>query len=92
MFLGDAEVWRRPSIGQAGPLGGDFPLVTKEGHNLLDVIFTSPIESLAKVAENLDTIKGVAGHGIISKFPCTVVIASQDGLNVVDKLTEKVVG
>ncbi|XP_054791338.1 probable ribose-5-phosphate isomerase 4, chloroplastic isoform X2 [Prosopis cineraria] len=92
MFLGDAEVWRRPSIGQAGPLGGDFPLVTKEGHNLLDVIFTSPIESLAEVAENLNTIKGVAGHGVISKFPCSVVIASQNGLNVVDKLTEKVVG
>ncbi|RZB64483.1 putative ribose-5-phosphate isomerase 4, chloroplastic isoform C [Glycine soja] len=48
MFLGDAEVWRRPSIGQAGPLGGDFPVVTKEGHNILDVIFTSPIENLGK--------------------------------------------
>ncbi|KAM3250926.1 putative ribose-5-phosphate isomerase 4, chloroplastic [Capsicum chacoense] len=46
LFLGDAEVWRRPAIGYAGPLGGDFPLVTKEGHNILDVIFTSPIESL----------------------------------------------
>ena len=40
------KVWRRPSIGQAGPLGGDFPVVTKEGHNILDVIFTSPIENL----------------------------------------------
>lgn len=40
------QVWRRPAIGYAGPLGGDFPLVTKEGHNILDVIFTSPIESL----------------------------------------------
>lgn len=40
------EVWRRPAIGYAGPLGGDFPLVTKEGHNILDVIFTSPMESL----------------------------------------------
>ncbi|KAL3376780.1 hypothetical protein AABB24_003283 [Solanum stoloniferum] len=46
LFLGDAEVWRRPAIGYAGPLGGDFPLVTKEGHNILDVIFTSPMESL----------------------------------------------
>lgn len=42
------KVWRRPSIGQAGPLGGDFPVVTKEGHNILDVIFTSPIENLGK--------------------------------------------
>lgn len=27
-------------------MGGDFPLVTKEGHNVLDLIFTSPIQNL----------------------------------------------
>ncbi|XWS20742.1 hypothetical protein CRYUN_Cryun31cG0128800 [Craigia yunnanensis] len=48
LFLGDAEVWRRPSIGHADPLGGDFPLVTREGHNIIDVIFTSPIASLGR--------------------------------------------
>ncbi|XP_038987865.1 probable ribose-5-phosphate isomerase 4, chloroplastic isoform X2 [Phoenix dactylifera] len=46
LFLGDAEVWRRPTSGHAGPLGGNFPLVTKEGHHILDVIFTSPILDL----------------------------------------------
>ncbi|CAL4927663.1 unnamed protein product [Urochloa decumbens] len=46
LFLGDAEVWRRPSFGTAGPLGGDHPLVTKEGHHVLDVIFTTPIPDL----------------------------------------------
>ncbi|XP_012075539.1 probable ribose-5-phosphate isomerase 4, chloroplastic isoform X4 [Jatropha curcas] len=71
LFLGDAEVWRRPSIGDAGPLGGDFPLVTREGHNVLDVIFTSPIQSLAEVAKSLDKVAGVVDHGIISKFPDT---------------------
>lgn len=40
------KVWRRPSVGHADPLGGDFPMVTKEGHNVLDVIFTSPINRL----------------------------------------------
>ncbi|XP_031405200.1 probable ribose-5-phosphate isomerase 4, chloroplastic isoform X2 [Punica granatum] len=69
LFLGDAEVWRRPSIGHADPLGGDYPLITKEGHNVLDVIFTSPITSLAEVAESLDKINGVVDHGVISKFP-----------------------
>ncbi|AES64867.2 putative ribose-5-phosphate isomerase [Medicago truncatula] len=92
MFLGDAEVWRRPAIGQAGPLGGDFPLVTGEGHNVLDVIFTSPIPSLAEVAKILDNVDGVVDHGVISKTPCTVVIASPNGLNVLDKLTADVVG
>lgn len=42
------KVWRRPSSGDAGPLGGDFPLVTREGHHVLDVIFTSPILDLGK--------------------------------------------
>ncbi|KAK7329621.1 hypothetical protein VNO77_23791 [Canavalia gladiata] len=92
MFLGDAEVWRRPSIGLADPLGGDYPLVTREGHNLLDVIFTSPIENLAEVAKSLDKVDGVVDHGVISKIPCTVVIASQNGLNVLDKLTADIVG
>lgn len=39
-------MWRRSSIGQAGPLGDDFPLVTREGHHVLNVIFTSPILNL----------------------------------------------
>ncbi|GMN58819.1 hypothetical protein TIFTF001_027916 [Ficus carica] len=69
LFLGDAEVWRRPAIGHAGPLGGDFPLVTREGHNVLDVIFTSPISSLDEVAKSLDKIDGGVDHGVISKFP-----------------------
>ncbi|XP_057429562.1 probable ribose-5-phosphate isomerase 4, chloroplastic isoform X2 [Lotus japonicus] len=92
MFLGDAEVWRRPSIGQAGPLGGNFPLVTREGHNVLDVIFTSPIVSLAEVAKSLNKVDGVVDHGVISKIPCTVVIASQKELNILDKLTADIVG
>uniref|UniRef100_A0A2P2K256 ribose-5-phosphate isomerase n=2 Tax=Rhizophora mucronata TaxID=61149 RepID=A0A2P2K256_RHIMU len=91
LFLGDAEVWRRPSIGQAGPMGGDFPVVTKEGLNILDVIFTSPIGSLAEVAESLAKVEGVVDHGLISKFPCTAVIASESGLCIVDNLQRKTV-
>ncbi|XP_019440133.1 PREDICTED: probable ribose-5-phosphate isomerase 4, chloroplastic isoform X1 [Lupinus angustifolius] len=91
MFLGDAEVWRRSSIGLAGPLGGDYPLVTREGHNVLDVIFTSPIVSLAEVAKSLDKVYGVVDHGVISKIPCTVVIASQNGQRILDKLTADIV-
>ncbi|XP_073129284.1 probable ribose-5-phosphate isomerase 4, chloroplastic isoform X2 [Henckelia pumila] len=84
LFLGDAEVWRRSSIGLVDPLGGDFPLITKEGHNVLDVIFTSPILNLADVADSLDQIDGVVEHGVIARIPCTVVIASEDGLLTVD--------
>ncbi|KAJ8763844.1 hypothetical protein K2173_003626 [Erythroxylum novogranatense] len=86
LFLGDAEVWRRPYTGQAGPTGGDFPVVTREGHNILDVIFTSPIQSLAEVAESLAKVKGVVDHGVVFKSPCTAVIVSESGLSIVDNL------
>ncbi|KAK6150182.1 hypothetical protein DH2020_017707 [Rehmannia glutinosa] len=82
--LKDIGVWRRPSVGYADPLGGDFPLITKEGHNVLDVIFTSPIQSLAEVADSLDQVVGVVEHGVISRIPCTAVIATEDGLRIVD--------
>ncbi|RWW39344.1 hypothetical protein BHE74_00055335, partial [Ensete ventricosum] len=86
------KVWRRPSSGNAGPLGGDFPLVTREGHHVLDVIFTSSIPDLGKnqpqVAESLDQIDGVVDHGIICGIPCTVIIASNDGVEVVDNLSK----
>ncbi|XP_073005444.1 probable ribose-5-phosphate isomerase 4, chloroplastic isoform X1 [Typha latifolia] len=85
LFLGDAEVWRRPTTGHAGPLGGDFPLVTKEGHHILDVIFTSPILDLGQVAESLDKIDGVVNHGIVFSIPCSAIIASKDGVLIVDK-------
>ncbi|KAF5947966.1 hypothetical protein HYC85_013923 [Camellia sinensis] len=75
LCLGDAEVCRRPSIGHAGPTGGDFPLITREGHNVLDVIFTLPILNLGplllpvvEVANTLDNIDGVVNHGVISKI------------------------
>ncbi|XVF23063.1 hypothetical protein REPUB_Repub13aG0005700 [Reevesia pubescens] len=100
LFLGDAEVWRRPSIGHADPLGGDFPLVTREGHNVLDIIFTSPIASLAKVAESLEKVDGVVDHGTVSSifsivnflFLCKAIVASESGLSIVDNLPTNTVG
>ncbi|GMP71541.1 hypothetical protein CsSME_00029900 [Camellia sinensis var. sinensis] len=72
LFLGDVEVWRRPFTGHAGPTGGDFPLITREGHNVLDVIFTSPILDLVEVANTLENIDGVVDHGVISKIPYAI--------------------
>ncbi|XP_042516370.1 probable ribose-5-phosphate isomerase 4, chloroplastic isoform X2 [Macadamia integrifolia] len=89
LFLGDAEVWRRPALGHADPLGGDFPLITRDGHNVLDLIFTSPILNPADVAERLDKIDGVVDHGIVSGMPCTAIIASEYGLRIVDNLPKK---
>ncbi|CAI5495238.1 unnamed protein product [Closterium sp. Naga37s-1] len=65
LFLGDAEVWRRPTSGTAGPLGGEFPLVTENGHFVLDVIFTTPIADMRDVARQIESVPGVAAHGIL---------------------------
>ncbi|XP_010529351.1 PREDICTED: probable ribose-5-phosphate isomerase 4, chloroplastic [Tarenaya hassleriana] len=92
LYLGDAEVWRRPSIGDAGPLGGDFPVVTREGHNILDVIFTTPIPSLIQVAESLDKINGVVDHGLVIKTRCKVVIAAETGVRTVSLQSSAVDG
>ncbi|XP_020256206.1 probable ribose-5-phosphate isomerase 4, chloroplastic isoform X2 [Asparagus officinalis] len=88
LFLGDAEVWRRPTHGHADPLGGNFPLVTKEGHYVLDVIFTSPILDLAEVAKTLDEIDGVVNHGVISGIDCTAIVASTTGIIVINNLSK----
>ncbi|RCV40599.1 hypothetical protein SETIT_9G067800v2 [Setaria italica] len=85
LFLGDAEVWRRPSFGTAGPLGGDHPLVTKEGHHVLDVIFTTPIPDLGQVAEKLDKVAGVVDHGIICSNQSYAVIASKGEVQVIEE-------
>lgn len=82
MFLGDAEVWRRPSFGEAGPLGGDNPLITPEGHFLLDVIFTTPITTAADVVENLETVPGVMGHGLVMDVAYAAAVASPTGMKL----------
>ncbi|KAG2262000.1 hypothetical protein Bca4012_013336 [Brassica carinata] len=92
LYLGDAEVWRRASVGDAGPLGGDFPIVTSDGHNILDVIFTTPIPSLANVATSLDNIDGVVDHGLVIKTRCTVVIAGETEVRTVTLQTSAVEG
>ncbi|KAK6916910.1 Ribose 5-phosphate isomerase, type A [Dillenia turbinata] len=91
LFLGDAEVWRRPFVGHAGPSGGDFPLVTREGFNVLDVIFTSSIPDLAAVAESLDKINGVVDHGVVCGIQCRAVVVSEGGFRTIDNLPKDVV-
>eukprot|EP00249_Psilotum_nudum_P008360 c21222_g2_i1 orf=348-1250(-) len=82
LFLGDAEVWRRPTFGEAGPLGGDFPLITAEGHFVLDLIFTSPISNPVKVAESLESLDRVIEHGLILDAVYAAAVASLEGVKI----------
>jgi len=56
------QVWRRPIFGEAGPLGGDSPLVTPEGYFMLDVIFTTPTvtEEIAATIIFIDVVDAIA--------------------------------
>ncbi|MCO5583262.1 hypothetical protein L7F22_037171 [Adiantum nelumboides] len=82
LFLGDAEVWRRPSCGEAGPMGGDFPLLTREGHFVLDVLFTSSITNPSEIAASLEAINGVVGHGLILDSVYASAVAGRDGVKI----------
>ncbi|CAI5475409.1 unnamed protein product [Closterium sp. Yama58-4] len=79
LFLGDAEVWRRPTSGTAGPLGGEFPLVTENGHFVLDVIFTTPIADMRDVARQIESVPGVAAHGILLDEAYAASVATAEG-------------
>eukprot|EP00271_Cylindrocystis_brebissonii_P006735 TRINITY_DN1951_c0_g1_i1.p1 TRINITY_DN1951_c0_g1~~TRINITY_DN1951_c0_g1_i1.p1 ORF type:complete len:350 (+),score=43.35 TRINITY_DN1951_c0_g1_i1:228-1277(+) len=74
-FLGEAEVWRRPATGTAGPMGGDFPLVTPEGHFIVDLIFNEPIEDASELASLLESIPGVVAHGLFLDQADTAAVA-----------------
>ncbi|KAM1893060.1 hypothetical protein ACFX14_036156 [Malus domestica] len=51
--------------------------------------FRSSEES--EVSNSLDEVDGVVDHGIISKFTCMTVIASESVLSVVDNLPKNAV-
>uniref|UniRef100_A0A0E0D7Q2 ribose-5-phosphate isomerase n=1 Tax=Oryza meridionalis TaxID=40149 RepID=A0A0E0D7Q2_9ORYZ len=57
----------------------------EEGHHVLDVIFTTPILDLGKVAERLEKIAGVVDHGIVSSIPSYVVVALNGEVQVLDE-------
>lgn len=68
-FAWHSKVWRRSSIGQVDPMGGDFPLITREGHNVLDVIFTSPIQSLGRSIIMSYSHSNLFVHALSYSFP-----------------------
>ncbi|KAK9822915.1 hypothetical protein WJX74_004327 [Apatococcus lobatus] len=87
MFLGDAEVWRRPSSssGISNPRGEPFPYTSPEGHAILDVRFYGSFKLDGKQVpyeELLTAIEGVPGvvtHGLFHKAASAAVLAAPDG-------------
>ena len=71
-FLGDAQLWRRPTAGAADPLGGDDPFVSAEGHAIVDVVWEEGfcedgVEVDAATMELLlDETPGLVTHGLFA--------------------------
>ncbi|KAI8473591.1 MAG: ribose-5 phosphate isomerase-related protein [Monoraphidium minutum] len=82
IFLGDAELWRRPSEGASNPRGGDNPYVSEDGqHTIVDVRFYEGLKLFgedapyAAIAEEIDGIPGVLAHGLIVGRAAAAIVA-----------------
>lgn len=87
-FLSQIKVWRRSSVGYAGPSGGDFPLITKEGHNVLDLIFTSPIQNLGTFFILVSTFISCLINSLIYFIFCLYAAEVADSLSQVVGVVE----
>jgi ribose 5-phosphate isomerase A len=71
LFIGDAEVWRRPMSGTgADPQGGPMPYVSAEGHTIVDLRFEDGFRmdgapaAPADIVSAIESIPGVLAHGL----------------------------
>ncbi|EFJ44721.1 hypothetical protein VOLCADRAFT_95072 [Volvox carteri f. nagariensis] len=93
IFLGDAELWRRSFAGQPeNPRGGDHPYVSPQGYTIVDVRFYEGLklygenEPYDKIADEVQQVAGVAGHGLLIRRAAAAVIArpGDEGPQVVE--------
>ncbi|KAF8071139.1 RPI4 [Scenedesmus sp. PABB004] len=85
LFLGDAEIWRRPASGVANPRGGDNPYVSPEGHHIVDVRFYEGMRLLGEeasygaIAAEVERIDGVVATGLLLGIAAAAVVADAKG-------------
>jgi ribose 5-phosphate isomerase A len=85
VFIGDAEVWRRGAQEGAGPRGGDRPVLTAGGHQILDVRFAEGLKlfgeaaAYAEIAAAIEAVPGVVAHGLVAGRAAAAVVAGRDG-------------
>eukprot|EP00210_Caulerpa_lentillifera_P009377 g8939.t1 len=90
MFLPNAEVWRRPVSGQAGPTGGPTPYISPEGHNIIDVRFNGTLKldgeecDYKDISKSIYTVDGVVTHGLVVDVLNKGVVASPLGTRIIE--------
>eukprot|EP00775_Hariotina_reticulata_P012939 gene12939-13067_t len=81
LFLGDAEIWRRPAAGVANPRGGETPYVSPEGHTIVDVRFYEGMKLFGEdakydqITQEVEQIDGVITHGLLLDVADVVLVA-----------------
>ena len=95
MFLGDAEVRRRSLDVMANPRGGNTPVVTEDGHMILDIQFNEGEGGLKLYGEEvgydvigaeIGGVEGVVTHGLVTgEATFAVVIDEELGVEVLSR-------
>ncbi|PNH06731.1 Ribose-5-phosphate isomerase A [Tetrabaena socialis] len=83
IFLGDAELWRRPSSveDEQDPRGGDYPYVSASGHSIVDIRFYEGLklygedEPYGKIVEEMAGVVGLVAHGLVIGRAAAAVVA-----------------
>lgn len=71
IFIGDAEIRRRSVNPDAGPRGGNSPVITTDGNMVLDVQFLEGLKLFGKdeiydrIVAEIETVDGVLEHGLV---------------------------
>ncbi|CAD7699167.1 unnamed protein product [Ostreobium quekettii] len=94
IFLGDAEIWRRPTEGTANPRGGNNPYLSPEGHNIIDIRFDGTLKlygeevEYEKISNEIMAVAGVVTHGLFLNTATATLTIKSDG-PVVETLVNK---
>ena len=85
IFLGDAEVRRRSSNYEADPRGGNNPVVTSDGHMVLDIQFYDGLKLFSEdatyneIQDEIEGIDGVVAHGLVVDKAVFGIVAGENG-------------
>jgi ribose 5-phosphate isomerase A len=87
IFLGDAEIRRRSVLPDAGPRGGNSPVITTDGAYVLDIQFLDgglrlfgKEESYDKIVTEIESVDGVLEHGLVVGVATKAVIGTVVGV------------
>jgi ribose 5-phosphate isomerase A len=85
IFIGDAEIRRRSINPDAGPRGGNSPVITTDGNMVLDVQFIDGLklfgedESYDKIIAEIESVDGVLEHGLVVGVATKAVVGAVVG-------------